>query len=202
MYRPWAGPDSPRMFENDLADAVSRTHWAFVPIVFVPAVAACVWASLSRGGQSAGATAALMLAGLATWTLTEYWLHRTLFHWIPNFPWGQRLHFLIHGVHHDWPHDRFRLVLPPGASVPLFGLFVALWVAVLGDAGWAFHAGFAGGYVVYDLTHYYLHHGRPKNRWLRKLQGHHASHHFNKKFHEKRFGVSSPLWDYVFRTQA
>ncbi len=202
MHRPWAGPGSPRMFENDLADAVSRTHWAFVPIVFVPAILWLVWESVTRGGYSLLGTLGLMFAGFVSWTLAEYWLHRTLFHWIPKFSWGPRLHFLIHGVHHDWPHDKYRLVLPPGASVPLFVLFVLVWVGLLGDAGWGFHAGFAGGYVVYDCTHYYVHHGKPKLRILRKLQGHHASHHFNKKFHDKRFGVSSPFWDYVFRTQA
>ncbi|WP_373046817.1 sterol desaturase family protein [Vulgatibacter sp.] len=201
MYRPWAGPDSPRMFESDLLDAVSRTHFAFVPIVFVPAVAWLLWESLQHG-NGIGTTAALAFAGLLAWTLAEYWLHRTLFHWIPGGTWGERFHFLVHGVHHHWPHDKYRLVLPPGASVPLFVLFTLLWTALLGDGGWAFHGGFTLGYMIYDLTHYYVHHGRPKNRWLRKLQGHHASHHFNKKFQEKRFGVSSPLWDYVFRTHA
>ena len=200
MRRPWAGPESPRMFENDLFDAVSRTHWAFVPIVFVPAVIGVVWAGVARG-VGAGATAGLFLAGLVVWTLTEYWLHRTLFHWRPGPAWGERMHWLLPGVRHDWPHDRYRLVLPPGASVPLFVLFLWLWVSLFGVAGWAFHGGFAFGYVCYDLLHYYVHHARPKNRWLRKLQGHHASHHFNKRYQEKRFGVSSPLWDWVFGTR-
>ena len=199
MHRPWASPESPRMFENDVLDALSRTHFAFVPFVFLPGIVWLLWESVQQG-VGVLATAAIAFGGLISWTLVEYWLHRTLFHWQPKFAWGERLHFLIHGVHHDWPHDKYRLVLPPGASVPLFVLFLLLWVGVFGTAGWSFHAGFAFGYVAYDLTHYFLHHARPKNRWLRKLQGHHASHHFNKKFREKRFGVSSPLWDYVFGT--
>lgn len=200
MFRPWAGPDSPRMFQNDLLDAVSRTHWAFVPIVFVPASVWLLWQSLQHG-FGGWATLGLAVAGLFTWTLTEYWLHRTLFHWIPDTSWGPKLHFFVHGVHHQWPNDRFRLVLPPGASIPLFFLFMGLFLGILGDAGWGFFGGFVVGYVTYDLMHYYLHHGRPKNRWLRKLQGHHASHHFNKRYQDKRFGVSSPLWDYVFGTR-
>lgn len=200
MIRPWAGPDSPRMFESDLLDAFSRTHFLFVAIVFVPAVVALYGVSLYRG-VSMPMTAAVALGGMLAWTLVEYWLHRTLFHWVPKASWGVRLHFLIHGVHHDHPNDRYRLVLPPGASLPLFVLFLLLWVSVFGIYGWAFHSGFAGGYVVYDLTHYYLHHGKPRAKWLRRLQGHHMSHHFNKRFAEKRFGVSSPLWDVVFRTR-
>jgi sterol desaturase/sphingolipid hydroxylase (fatty acid hydroxylase superfamily) len=187
------------MFENDLLDAISRTHFAFVPIVFLPAIAWLLWESVQHG-TGLLATAAIAAGGLLAWTLVEYWLHRTLFHWEPKAGWGERMHFLIHGVHHEWPHDKYRLVLPPGASVPLFVLFLLLWVGVFGTAGWAFQAGFTSGYVVYDLMHYYVHHARPKHRWLRRLQGHHASHHFNKKFQEKRFGVSSPLWDYVFGT--
>jgi len=200
MFRPWASPESPRMFENDLLDAVSRTHWAFVPLAVIPANAWVFWQGVQRG-QSLAAILGFALAGVFVWTLTEYWLHRTLFHWVPDAPWGKRMHFLIHGVHHDWPHDKYRLVLPPGASIPLYLFFLFVWTFAFGDAGWAFHGGFATGYMIYDLMHYYLHHGRPKNRWLRKLQGHHASHHFNKKYAEKRFGVSSPLWDYVFGTR-
>lgn len=200
MIRPWAGPDSPRMFESDLLDSLSRTHFLFVAIVFIPAVGILFGVSLYRGVSWIG-TVALAAAGLITWTLVEYWLHRTLFHWVPNASWGPRLHFLLHGVHHTHPNDRFRLVLPPGASLPLFVLFVVIWISVFGDFGWAFHSGFTAGYVAYDLTHYYLHHGKPRARWLRKLQGHHMSHHFNKRFADKRFGVSSPLWDIVFGTR-
>jgi len=201
MYRPWASDDSPRMFQSDLLDAVSRTHWAFVPIVYVPAVIGVAYWGVAQKGVTAGVALGAAFAGLVAWTLAEYWLHRTLFHWVPDSAWGRRMHFLIHGVHHEWPNDRYRLVLPPGASVPLFIGFLAFWVWLLGAAGWLFHAGFAAGYVAYDLIHYYVHHGRPKARLLRKLQGHHASHHFNKRFQEKRYGVSSPLWDWVFGTR-
>lgn len=201
MRRPWAGPESPRMFENDFLDSLSRTHFLAVPVLYVPAVLVLTWLSFTRGGVGAGAFLLLFLGGLLVWTLTEYWLHRTLFHWKPEAPWGERFHFFLHGVHHEWPHDKYRLVLPPGSSLPLFFLFLGLWLLLFGPRGWAVHVGFVTGYMSYDLLHFYVHHGRPKSRLLRKLQGHHMSHHFNKRYKDKRYGVSSPLWDVIFRTR-
>jgi len=201
MRRPWAGPDSPRMFQNDFLDALSRVHWACVPLLFVPAVIWLSWTSFQKSDLGVGGFVGLFFAGVVIWTLTEYWLHRTFFHWIPDTSWGPKMHFLVHGVHHEWPHDKYRLVMPPSVSIPLFFLFLGLWLVVFREKGWAVHAGFVTGYMIYDLTHYYVHHGRPKIRLLRKLQGHHMSHHFNKRYQDKRFGVSSPLWDYVFGTR-
>ena len=68
-------------------------------------------------------SALLVLAGVVIWTPTEYWLHRLVFHWQPRFRGGDRLHFMIHGVHHDHPNDAMRLVMPPAASIPLAALF-------------------------------------------------------------------------------
>jgi len=189
------------MFENDFLDALSRIHFAVVPILYVPAVLILSWISFTRTDVGALAFAGYFALGLLVWTLTEYWLHRTLFHWIPNARWGERMHFYLHGVHHQWPHDKYRLVMPPAVSIPLFFLFLGLWLWLFEERAWAMHAGFVTGYMIYDLTHYYVHHGRPKVRLLRKLQGHHMSHHFNKRYMDKRYGVSSPLWDYVFRTR-
>ena len=62
-------------------------------------------------------------------------------------------------------------------------------------------SGFAGhvaGYLTYDLCHYYLHHGRPKAKWLIRLRAHHMNHHHNKE--GRKYGVSTTLWDHVFRT--
>jgi sterol desaturase/sphingolipid hydroxylase (fatty acid hydroxylase superfamily) len=189
------------MFASDFVDSFSRTHFLSVPILYVPAALGLSWYALARVGTSWGAFVGLFLLGVTVWTLTEYRLHRTHFHWVPDAPWGERFHFFLHGVHHTWPRDRYRLVMPPGASIPLFFLFLGIYLAVFGKQGWSVHAGFVIGYMTYDLMHYYVHHGRPKHRLLRKLQGHHMSHHFNKRYADKRYGVSSPLWDVVFRTR-
>lgn len=196
-----ASDDSPRMFESDFIDFFSRTHWAVVPGLYVPASAFLIYQSLAVYEVSWWVTALLVLGGAVAWTLTEYWLHRTFFHWIPQTSWGPRMHFLVHGVHHDSPNDRYRLVMPPAVSITLFFVFGALWYLVLGAYGWAFHAGFTIGYMVYDLMHYYVHHGKPTSKTVKLLRRHHMSHHFNEKFHERRFGVSTRFWDRIFRTE-
>ncbi len=196
-----ATPESPRMFESDFVDLFSRTHAAIVPILFVPASFALVWYSIARAAVSPLETAALFAGGFLSWTFVEYWLHRTFFHWIPKGAWGDRMHFLVHGVHHTWPRDKYRLVMPPAVSISLFWLFLGLFLVTLGHTlTWGFQAGFTAGYMFYDLTHYYIHHFSPKTEYGRTLKKHHMLHHF--KDHGSRFGVSSRLWDHVFGTLA
>ncbi len=113
-------PESPRMFDNNILDGLSRTHWSIVPLLYVPATAFLLWYGLTRAQVSVLASIGLAAGGLLTWTFVEYWLHRTLFHWIPQTSWGERMHFFLHGVHHDWPHDKYRLVMPPAVSLLLF----------------------------------------------------------------------------------
>ncbi|HEX2676835.1 MAG TPA: sterol desaturase family protein, partial [Polyangiales bacterium] len=123
-----------------------------------------------------------------------------LFHWQPGGALGERFHFILHGVHHKWPRDRYRLVMPPAVSISLFWLFLALWRSLIPTHAFAFHAGFVAGYMFYDLSHYYMHHGHPRMEWLKKLRKHHMVHHSPNLENEKKFGVSSTLWDHVFGT--
>ena len=137
--------------------------------------------------------------GYAFWTLTEYWLHRVVFHFEPEGGIGKRIHWMIHGVHHDHPNDPLRLVMPPSASIPLASAFVALfWFALGSQAAPGFAAGFLAGYLAYDMLHYHVHHHRPRTRLGRKLRELHMRHHFQD--HERGYGVSAPYWDHVFGT--
>lgn len=190
------------MFESRFIDLFSRTHWAVVPIIYVPAVLACFFAGMKHGTLGLPAALASVLLGGLAWTLAEYWLHRLVFHWEPPGAFGERMHFILHGVHHKWPRDKYRLVMPTAVSIALFWLFLGLWVATLGRIAYTFHAGFVMGYIFYDLSHYYMHHGRPRYAWLRNLRKHHMVHHSPKLEHEKKFGVSTTLWDHAFGTYA
>ena len=138
-------------------------------------------------------------SGWALWTLVEYWTHRTVFHFEPEGGLGARLHWMIHGVHHDHPNDPRRLVLPPVVSVPFAVAFLALFVSLLGrPEGAAVCAGFYCGYLTYDMLHFALHHRRPRSRLGRLLYELHMRHHFEDE--QRGFGVSAPWWDMIFAT--
>lgn len=189
---------SPPLFQSRFLDFFSRIHPVVPAAIYLPVIAALVVLG-ARDGQGALEIVLLALAGLFLWTLTEYWLHRKLFHWDPDHPIGHRLHFIIHGVHHDHPNDRMRLVMPPGASIPLAALFFgAFWLVFGVPTAYPLFAGFLLGYLGYDYTHYYLHHFVPKSQLGKKLREQHMRHHFQD--HRYGFGVSTPIWDVVFRT--
>ena len=159
---------------------------------------AAVWLAADRG-YGALRLGLLIALGLVIWTLTEYWLHRLVFHWEPDHPIGSRLHFIIHGVHHDHPNDRLRLVMPPAVSVPLAALFLWVYTLIFGTPGaYPIFAGFILGYLFYDYTHYHVHHHTPRTKLGKRLREQHMRHHFQD--HRYGFGVSSPLWDIAFGT--
>jgi dihydroceramide fatty acyl 2-hydroxylase len=189
---------SPPLFRSRFLDFFSRIHPAVPAVIYGPVIVALIVFG-AREGLAALELVLLVLAGLVLWTLSEYWLHRKIFHWDPDHPIGHRLHFIIHGVHHDHPNDRMRLVMPPGASIPLAALFFgAFWLVFGLPTALPLFAGFLIGYLVYDYTHYYLHHFVPKSKLGKRLREQHMRHHFQD--HRYGFGVSSPLWDVVFRT--
>jgi sterol desaturase/sphingolipid hydroxylase (fatty acid hydroxylase superfamily) len=189
---------SPPLFESRFLDFFSRVHPSVPAIIYLPVIGVLCWLA-ADDGMGAGSIVLLVLGGLALWTLAEYWLHRKVFHWEPDNKWGRRMHFVIHGVHHEHPNDKLRLVMPPGASIPLAALFGAAFLLIAGTpTGFPLFAGFLLGYLMYDYTHYYLHHYVPKSEFGKRLREAHMRHHFQD--HRFGFGVSSPLWDAVFGT--
>jgi dihydroceramide fatty acyl 2-hydroxylase len=189
---------SPQLFDNAFLNFFSRVHPAIPAIVFVPVVVAMEWLGADRG-YGALQLAGLTLGGIGIWTLTEYWLHRLLFHWEPDNSFGRRMHFIIHGVHHDHPNDRMRLVMPPAVSIPLATLFFLGFSALFGTpAAYPLFAGLIIGYLAYDYMHYHQHHHTPRTALGKRLRAAHMRHHFQD--HRFGYGVSSPLWDFVFRT--
>jgi sterol desaturase/sphingolipid hydroxylase (fatty acid hydroxylase superfamily) len=88
--------------------------------------------------------------------------------------------------------------MPPGASIPLYFTFLGLFLLAFSRFGWALHAGFVAGYLFYDLTHFWLHHGVPGTSYGRRLRRNHMLHHF--KDSSSRFAVSNMIWDRIFKT--
>jgi dihydroceramide fatty acyl 2-hydroxylase len=188
---------SPPLFKSEFLNFFSRVHPAVPAVVFVPVVVAMEWLGADRG-YGVLSLLLLSLAGIGIWTLTEYWLHRLVFHWEPDNAFGRRMHFIIHGIHHDHPNDKMRLVMPPSVSIPLAALFFLAFWGLFGPAAFPLFAGFIFGYLAYDYTHYYVHHFVPKSNFGKQLREQHMRHHFQD--HRFGYGVSSPLWDVVFRT--
>jgi dihydroceramide fatty acyl 2-hydroxylase len=188
---------SPAMFESRLLDFFSRVHPAVPVLIFAPAIVLLEAWGLSK--QGVAAALGLTLGGYFMWTLFEYWLHRIVFHFEPEKGFGARLHWIIHGVHHDHPNDPLRLVMPPAVSVPLAALIFALLYLAFGEAyAPCLGAGFYAGYLAYDMLHYYLHHFRPRGPLGRMLRERHMRHHFQDD--TRGFGISAPYWDEVFGT--
>lgn len=188
-----------RMFENDFLEALSRVHWTVPLWLYVPVVLFFLYRSFFVFYLGIGDVVLYFLIGIFVWTLTEYLLHRFIFHFNAKSKLGKRIHFMFHGVHHDYPKDSKRLVMPPSVSIPLALLFYFLFYNIFGPVLVApFFAGFIVGYIFYDITHYAIHHFNMKSKFWLAIKNHHMLHHY--KHSDKGFGVSQPAWDHVFGT--
>ncbi|WP_395664578.1 sterol desaturase family protein [Methylocella sp.] len=188
---------SPRLFDNDLLDKLSRVHWSTPLFVYAPVVALLAWVSVRSLGPAAALAAAA--GGYLIWTLTEYFGHRFPFHYKHPSTFGRRIHFLVHGVHHDHPNDPLRLVMPVLLSGPIMLIALGVVTLLFGlPLGYAVLTGFMIGYLAYDMVHYYTHHATPTTKLGQTLRRLHLMHHFRDP--TRGFGVAAPWWDYVFGT--
>jgi 4-hydroxysphinganine ceramide fatty acyl 2-hydroxylase len=191
--------ESIRMFKSDLLEFFSKVYFFIPLIIYVPVIIFLIYKSFFDAGIGALTFTGLFLAGLFVWTFVEYIMHRFVFHYVPKAKWAYRLHFIFHGVHHDYPNDLKRLVLPPSASIPLALIFYFLFNAILpATYVYAFFPGFIGGYLVYDMTHYAIHHFNFKSGLWKKIKQHHMLHHYQDP--TRGYGVSSDFWDNIFRS--
>lgn len=210
-----------RMFESDLLEQLSHVRPWVPHVIFVPVVSLAFFLGMQR--QGLGEAVLYALGGLLFWTVAEYVIHRFAFHppqWIeddtrricqqigpeqaviPALPTlRHKFYFLVHGVHHDYPNDSTRLVMPPSVSIPLAAAFYWVFQSAVGAvAAPAVFAGFIGGYLAYDTIHFATHHIRPRSWLSRFLKRRHFRHHYADS--EKDYGVSSPLWDVIFGTMS
>lgn len=184
------------LFTNKILERLSRISPQTVLAVYLPMIVFSIWNSFTVG---VGVTefGLLILSGIFFWTLFEYVLHRYVFHFFPEGKFQERVQFLFHGVHHQYANDKDRLVMPVTLSLLIAVATFLLFKAIFGQQVWGFFAGFALGYLAYDMTHYCIHHVKtPQNAYFKKLWKHHMDHHYRDT--NKGYGVSSALWDHVF----
>jgi len=191
--------ESVRLFDNPLLEKLSHVHPVVPLLIWAPLAAALLIRAVYVHQIGLAGMALIGAAGLVTWTLVEYLLHRYLFHFEPKTETGKRLIYLFHGVHHDTPQDKTRLLMPPAGALPILLVLWLIFRLIL-PYPWAepFTGFFIIGYLVYDYIHYATHHFPMQHPVLKFLKHYHMRHHFSDE--EGRFGVSSPLWDRVFGT--
>lgn len=195
-----------RLFQSDFLEFFTHVHPAVVLIIWLPVAAYFLFSEVATvvPGASALHVPIAFLIGVFVWTLTEYMMHRYVFHYHPKSPAAQKIFFMFHGVHHAQPQCKTRLVMPPAASIPMAVVFIAAFNLVVGSLLGLPHwvgpliSGFTLGYVAYDMLHYATHHLPMYGRAMKFLKRYHMLHHF--KTPDMRYGVSSPLWDLVFKT--
>jgi sterol desaturase/sphingolipid hydroxylase (fatty acid hydroxylase superfamily) len=190
--------ESIRMFKSDLMESLSKVHFAVPLFIFIPAILIFTYKSFAAG-VSVINFGLYFVIGLGVWTMTEYIMHRFIFHYHPTSEFGKKMHFIFHGVHHDYPRDKKRLVLPPSVSIPLATAFYLLFATFLTpQLLFAFFPGFLLGYLIYDMLHYAMHHHNFKSGIMKRVKQHHMLHHYQDP--NKGYGVSSSLWDIILRS--
>ena len=195
-------PQRARIFKSEFLEKGTFVH-PLAPFLFwIPVISYGFYRQAQAFEMSFSGWFALVFSGIFVWTFAEYWIHRGPFHLdcymdVKNSVL-KRLIYIIHGNHHEDPADPWRGVMPIIPAVVyaylLYLLFSLIVPAHLLDG---FMAAFLTGYLLYDGIHYYTHHGVSKNAVLRYLRRSHLIHHVH---HNRRFGISQPFWDYVFRT--
>ena len=187
------------MFKSDFLEVFTKVHWSVPLIIYIPVIVYFVYQSVLFPEINWMNGMGLFFVGLFAWTLTEYFVHRFVFHFTPKGAFLEWVHFTFHGVHHDYPNDSNRLVMPPAMSMPLGVIFYYLFKYFLGTAMVApFFVGMVFGYLCYDMLHYAIHHANFKGRYWNELKAHHLKHHF--KDPESGYGVSSKVWDIIWGT--
>lgn len=194
---------SAKLFKNPVLEALTKSNPYITFIAYFPVLVGVFLVGLFRLDVPV-ATAFLVLAiGIFSWSISEYFLHRYLYHWINDSKAVQRFHYMMHGAHHEYPKDQSRLFMPPIPgyilAVVLFSIFSGLFL-IIGDWSltFSFFPGFIIGYLGYVYTHYSIHRFKKPKNVFGYIWDHHNIHHF--KDPELAFGVSSPVWDYVFGT--
>jgi sterol desaturase/sphingolipid hydroxylase (fatty acid hydroxylase superfamily) len=199
-------PQSIRLFKSGFLEFFTHISPVTIIILWVPVTLYLLVTAIlnAQPGVFPWYIPAAFGVGLVAWTLAEYSLHRFLFHYQAKTPKTERIFFLFHGVHHAQPQDKTRLVMPFPVSIPMallfYGIFTLVLSVLLKAAQWIYPmaAGFLAGYLIYDLTHYAQHHFPMRGGYAKYIKRYRMAHHY--KSPNTRYGVSSPLWDWVFGT--
>ncbi|RNL85923.1 fatty acid hydroxylase [Sinomicrobium pectinilyticum] len=189
---------SAKLFNNPILEKLTHTHISMPLIIFTVIAAVLIYYGIVEKGFRVPEMILLFIAGAVFFTFIEYIMHRYFYHMPATTEKRKKIAYTMHGVHHDYPKDKSRLAMPPVLSLIIATVFFVLYRAVMGDYAFGFLAGFLMGYNAYLGVHYSVHAFKVPNNFLKVLWYHHSIHHYREP--DRAFGVSSPLWDHIFRT--
>lgn len=190
---------SKQLFKNPILERLSRTHIAVPLIIFFTYASGLLYWNVTHTSLSLSLSLLMFIVGLLAFTWVEYLVHRYLFHMETYTQFRAKLQYIMHGVHHEFPRDKDRLAMPPLLSIAISTLLLFLFKLILGDLVFSFLPGFLVGYALYLAIHYMVHAYQPPKNIFKFLWINHSIHHY--KDGDGAYGVSSPLWDYIYGTR-
>jgi sterol desaturase/sphingolipid hydroxylase (fatty acid hydroxylase superfamily) len=135
---------------------------------------------------------AMVPVGLLTWTLAEYLVHRFVLHEVPGL-------MDMHKSHHDETLELIGTPTPVSLVILLTVVLAPMAYAIGISLALLWFAGFLIGFIAYTFVHYAVHHFSSGGfAFMKALKWQHNVHHHGTGTFN--YGVSSPLWDYVFGT--
>jgi sterol desaturase/sphingolipid hydroxylase (fatty acid hydroxylase superfamily) len=192
-----------QLFKNQYLEYLTKTHPLVIWGMYIPVIICLLYFSAAHAALSGVQITLAFFSGMFFWTLFEYIMHRFVFHMIASSDRARKIVYVLHGNHHEYPRDKERLFMPPVPSIILASIiFTAMYfVAGFWRAShyiYSFFPGFMLGYLIYGTMHYAIHAWNPPYKWMKPLWRNHHLHHY--KNEEQGFGVSTTLWDRVFKT--
>lgn len=168
---------APHMFKNKFLEKLTWSNPVLIFVMYSIIAVCMIRYSVKAFDFSLTTVAFVGCLGFLTWSLAEYLLHRFLYHNLSDSSYHKGFQYLFHGVHHTYPNDQEKIVLPPVPSLLIAGLFFGFYYVIMGKYAFLFGPGFLLGYSVYMWIHSMVHKkAMPAkfNFWWK----HHNIHHY------------------------
>jgi sterol desaturase/sphingolipid hydroxylase (fatty acid hydroxylase superfamily) len=188
-----------QIFRNQYLEYFTKTHPFVIWGLYLPVIIFLPYYAVMKFDFPGIRIASIFFGGVFFWTFFEYMMHRFIFHWVSDNPRAQRISYLLHGNHHEFPRDHQRLFMPAVPSMIITSALFLLFYAIMQKNALAFFPGFILGYLLYGSMHYAIHAWNPPFKWMKPIWRNHHLHHY--KSDEKGFGVSSHIWDKILGTE-
>lgn len=138
--------------------------------------------------------------GILIWTMLEYVTHRYFLHWPASVPQWYPFAKYLHIGHHENSKDPFVFIIPVPFTLAVYLLIYGILHLITQrlDHTLAIMLGIMVSYLAFEWFHSVVHLSESPAPWLVWYRKYHYVHHF--KDDSRHFGVTSPLWDFLFRT--